>query len=85
MRIGDYTEYLILGFLRNHGMLLASRSGFTAWGVEIAQQAGPTLTGCQLGQPFGCLFDKERLIFHVDISSISDDACQHRRKSGSDD
>ncbi|MHA1128996.1 MAG: formate dehydrogenase accessory sulfurtransferase FdhD, partial [Alphaproteobacteria bacterium] len=34
---------------------LVSRSGFTAWGVEIAQQVGLTLIGRMRGQRFICL------------------------------
>ena len=34
---------------------LASRSGFTAWGVEIARQVGLTLIGRMRGRRFLCL------------------------------
>lgn len=85
MLIGDYSEYLVVGFLRNQGMFLASRTGFSAWGVETAQQAGPSLTGCQRAKHFGCFSDKAHLIFHVDISPLAIDARQYRRKSAFDD
>ncbi|MBU2981872.1 formate dehydrogenase accessory sulfurtransferase FdhD [Lentibacter algarum] len=42
---------------------LVSRSGFTAWGVEIAQQVGLTLIGRMRGQRFMCLSGEERLIW----------------------
>ncbi len=42
--------------------ILASRSGFTAWGVEIAQKVGLTLIGRLRGQRFVCLAGEERLI-----------------------
>ena len=35
--------------------VLASRSGFTAWGVEIAREVGLTLIGRMRGQRFVCL------------------------------
>ena len=35
--------------------VLASRSGFTAWGVELARQVGLTLIGRMRGQRFQCL------------------------------
>ncbi|WP_380054852.1 formate dehydrogenase accessory sulfurtransferase FdhD [Falsihalocynthiibacter sp. SS001] len=41
---------------------LVSRSGFTAWGVEIAQSIGLTLIGRLRGQRFTCLAGEERLI-----------------------
>ncbi|MBY6049578.1 formate dehydrogenase accessory sulfurtransferase FdhD [Vannielia litorea] len=40
---------------------LVSRSGFTAWGVEIARQVGLTLVGRMRGERFVCLSGEERL------------------------
>lgn len=40
---------------------LVSRSGFTAWGVELAKQAGLTLIGRMRGERFYCLSGEERL------------------------
>ncbi|MBY6155213.1 formate dehydrogenase accessory sulfurtransferase FdhD [Vannielia litorea] len=40
---------------------LVSRSGFTAWGVEIARQVGLTLVGRMRGERFVCLSGGERL------------------------
>lgn len=61
--------------------VLASRSGFTAWGVEIAQQVGLTLIGRMRGQRFVCLSGKERLIRDVDPATVPDDPAKTRRKS----
>ena len=58
--------------------ILASRSGFTAWGVEIAQQVGLTLIGRMKGQRFVCLAGEERLIRDADPSQVADEP----RKSG---
>lgn len=41
---------------------LVSRSGFTGWGVELAQQAGLTLIGRMRGERFYCLSGEDRLI-----------------------
>lgn len=46
--------------------VLASRSGFTAWGVRIAQDLGMTLIGRLRGQRFVCLSGQDRLIRDVD-------------------
>ena len=54
--------------------ILASRSGFTAWGVEIARQVGLTLIGRLRGKRFVCLAGEERLIWDADIDKIPDDA-----------
>ena len=43
--------------------VLVSRSGFTAWGVEIANQVGLTLVGRLRGKRFMCLAGKDRLIY----------------------
>lgn len=45
--------------------VLASRSGFTAWGVELAQQAGLTLIGRMRGKRYICLSGAERLVRDV--------------------
>ncbi|MFK5996845.1 MAG: formate dehydrogenase accessory sulfurtransferase FdhD [Rhodobacterales bacterium] len=42
---------------------LVSRSGFTAWGVELANQVGLTLIGRMKGKRFVCLSGKERLVW----------------------
>ena len=64
--------------------VLASRSGFTAWGVELARQTGLTLIGRMRGQRFLCLSGAERLVFDVDTASVPEEHQKHRRK-GADD
>lgn len=58
--------------------VLASRSGFTAWGVEIARQVGLTCIGRMRGKRFVCLSGAERLEWDVDPNSVPDEG----RKSG---
>ncbi|EAR50376.1 formate dehydrogenase accessory protein FdhD [Oceanicola granulosus HTCC2516] len=58
---------------------LASRSGFTAWGVEIARQVGLTLVGRLKGRRFLCLSGEERLVRDSDLASVADDD-PHPRK-----
>ena len=48
---------------------LVSRSGFTAWGVELAKLTNMTLIGRLRGKRFVCLSGEKRLIYDVDISS----------------
>ncbi len=64
--------------------VLASRSGFTAWGVELARQTGLTLIGRMRGQRFLCLSGAERLVFDVDLGSVPDEHARHRRKGAED-
>ncbi len=61
---------------------LASRSGFTAWGVEIANQVGLTLIGRLKGQRYVCLAGAERLIRDADLSTIPDEPRKAGRKAG---
>ena len=61
--------------------VLASRSGFTAWGVEIARQVGLTCIGRMRGQRFVCLSGDERLLRDVDPASVPAEDRKHRRKS----
>jgi FdhD protein len=45
---------------------LVSRSGFTAWGVELAQSVGLTLIGRMKGERFMCLSGVDRVIFDTE-------------------
>ena len=60
--------------------VLASRSGFTAWGVEIAQQLGLTLIGRMKGRRFICLAGEERLLRDADPAAIADEPRRASRK-----
>ncbi|MHA1127808.1 MAG: formate dehydrogenase accessory sulfurtransferase FdhD [Alphaproteobacteria bacterium] len=59
---------------------LASRSGFTAWGVEIAQQVGLTLIGRMRGKRFICLSGEERLEWDADVNAVQDEPKKSARK-----
>lgn len=60
--------------------VLASRSGFTAWGVDIARQVGLTLIGRMRGRRFTCLSGVERLVRDADPKGVSEEDRKHRRK-----
>jgi FdhD protein len=64
---------------------LASRSGFTAWGVEIARTVGLTLIGRMRGRRFLCLSGAERLVWDADPAGVADEPAKHRRKSAAAD
>ncbi len=61
--------------------ILASRSGFTAWGVELALETNLTLIGRMRGQRFYCLSGADRLVFDTDPRAVADEAPRHRRKA----
>ncbi|MEM8730991.1 MAG: formate dehydrogenase accessory sulfurtransferase FdhD [Pseudomonadota bacterium] len=60
--------------------VLASRSGFTAWGVEIARDVGLTLIGRMRGQRFVCLSGESRLLRDIDPLTVPEEGRKHRRK-----
>ena len=64
---------------------LASRSGFTAWGVDIARQVGLTLIGRMRGQRFTCLSGENRVIRDVDPAHVAREDKKHRRKGHQND
>ena len=60
--------------------VLASRSGFTAWGVEIAREVGLTLIGRMRGKRFICLSGEDRLLRDADPALVADEGRKHGRK-----
>lgn len=60
--------------------VLASRSGFTAWGVEIARQVGLTVVGRMRGQRFVCLSGQDRLVRDADLQTIAPEDRRSGRK-----
>ncbi|MEO9518363.1 MAG: formate dehydrogenase accessory sulfurtransferase FdhD [Paracoccaceae bacterium] len=63
--------------------VLASRSGFTAWGVEIAQKVGLTLIGRMKGSRFVCLSGQDRVEHDADPSTVRDEPRRMGRKASS--
>ena len=61
--------------------VLASRSGFTAWGVEIARQVGLTLIGRMKGQRFVCLSGEDRLIRDANPEDVPQEPRRAGRKA----
>ena len=65
--------------------VLVSRSGFTAWGVDIAKKVGLTLIGRMRGRKFTCLSGNDRLVYDADPNMVAEVDKKHRRKSASFD
>ncbi|MFT6776051.1 MAG: FdhD protein, partial [Paracoccaceae bacterium] len=63
---------------------IASRSGFTAWGVEIARALDMTLIGRMRGKRFICLAGEKRLVRDADPATAADDAPRSGRKGARD-
>ncbi|MCW3474026.1 formate dehydrogenase accessory sulfurtransferase FdhD [Limobrevibacterium gyesilva] len=63
---GRLTSEMVIKCVQMEIPILVSRSGFTAWGVELAQQAGLTLIGRAKGKRFICVSGAGRLRFDAD-------------------
>jgi FdhD protein len=61
--------------------ILVSRSGFTAWGVELAKKAGLTLIGRARGKRFVALSGEERIVYDQDLRYVEEESAKHRRKA----
>lgn len=81
---GRLTSEMVIKCAQMGIPVLVSRSGFTAWGVEIAQQVGLTVIGRLRGQRFVCLSGADRLIWDADPTSVPDEHRKNRRKGGAE-
>ena len=59
---GRLTSEMIIKTVKMGVPILISRSGFTAWGVELAQKTNLTLIGRAKGKRYTVLSGKQRLI-----------------------
>ncbi|MCT8158930.1 formate dehydrogenase accessory sulfurtransferase FdhD [Pseudoruegeria sp. SHC-113] len=78
---GRLTSEMVIKCAQMGIPVLVSRSGFTAWGVEIARQVGLTVIGRMRGQRFVCLAGEARLVWDADPGSVAPEEGKHRRKS----
>ncbi len=77
---GRLTSEMVLKTVRMGIPILVSRSGFTAWGVELARQVGLTLIGRARGKRFLALSGEDRIVFDQDLAYVEDESAKHRRK-----
>jgi len=78
---GRLTSEMVIKTVKMGIPILLSRSGFTAWGVDLAKQAGLTLIGRMRGKRFVVLAGEERVIYDADLSNVADEPSKHARKS----
>jgi FdhD protein len=77
---GRLTSEMVINTVMMRIPVLISRSGFTAAGVELAQQAGLTLIGRARGRRFVALSGAERIVFDSDPNAVDEEEPRHRRK-----
>lgn len=80
---GRLTSEMVIKTVHMGLPVLISRSGFTAWGVDLARQAGLTLIGRARGKRFIALAGKERIEFDADLSAVDREDPKTARKGGS--
>ena len=78
---GRLTSEMVIKCVRMGIPILISRSGFTAWGVELARKANLTLIGRARGKRFVALAGEDRIVFDQDIGYVEEESARHRRKA----
>ena len=81
---GRLTSEMVIKTVQMGIPILISRSGFTAWGVELAKEAGLTLIGRAKGRRFTALSGLDRIIYDADLKKIDDDPENIKRKSANE-
>jgi FdhD protein len=82
---GRLTSEMVIKTVRMGIPILVSRSGFTAWGVELARKANLTLIGRARGKRFMALAGEKRIVFDQDIENVQEESGRFRRKAAMHD
>jgi FdhD protein len=77
---GRLTSEMVIKTVQMGIPILISRSGFTAWGVELARKAGLTLIGRARGRRFLALSGAERIVFDADPRQAPEEEHRFARK-----
>jgi FdhD protein len=77
---GRLTSEMVLKTVQMGIPILISRSGFTAWGVDLARQAGLTLVGRAKGKRFITLSGEDRIVYDQNLASVGEEDRRHQRK-----
>ena len=81
---GRLTSEMVIKTVQMGIPILISRSGFTAWGVDLARQANLTLIGRARGNRFVALAGQDRIVYDADPEAIGEEPKWLVRKSGQD-
>jgi len=82
---GRLTSEMVIKTVRMGIPILVSRSGFTAWGVDLARQVGLTLVGRARGKRFVALSGEERIVHDQNLEYVDEESARHKRKGESGD
>lgn len=78
---GRLTSEMVIKAVQMEIPILISRSGFTAWGVELARQANLTLIGRMKGKRFIALSGTHRIKYDADPDKIPAELSHLQRKA----
>ena len=78
---GRLTSEMVIKTVQMEIPILVSRSGFTAWGVELAREANLTLIGRARGQRFVALAGEDRIVYDANPSAVSEEPRHLQRKA----
>jgi FdhD protein len=81
---GRLTSEMVIKTVRMGIPILLSRSGFTAWGVELAREANLTLIGRCKGKRFTVLAGEARMVFDADLRYVEEESAKHWRKNAAE-
>jgi len=82
---GRLTSEMVIKTVKMRIPVLVSRSGFTAWGVDLARKAGLTPIGRARGKRFVALAGEKRIVFDADVSKVDEEDRKHKRKGAEAD
>ncbi len=82
---GRLTSEMVIKTVQMGIPILVSRSGFTAWGVQLARQANLTLVGRAKGRRFVALAGTDRLVYDADPAAVGEESGRHQRKGARED
>jgi FdhD protein len=78
---GRLTSEMVIKTVQMRIPILISRSGFTAWGVDLARRADLTLVGRARGKRFIALAGEHRIVYDADLTTIEAESPKVRRKA----
>jgi FdhD protein len=82
---GRLTSEMVIKTVQMQIPILISRSGFTAWGVDLARQANLTLIGRAKGKRFIALAGESRIVFDADPHYVPEESRRIQRKASIED
>ena len=78
---GRLTSEMVIKCVQMRIPILISRSGFTAWGVELAKRADLTLVGRAKGKRFVALAGEHRIVYDTDPRAVAEEPQGIQRKA----